>query len=246
MARSHFLRLPLRRTAASAAIVAIGCVLAGSLLFQGVAYAQPTYAPQPPPTYPPLPPAYAPPPPVIYGPYRYPRYEYVVSEEPRSTLDLGIDFEGAAPVSIPRLPDGNRIESGSGFKLRIGDKLYVAPGVHLTPEIGYAYDRFFAINDFTGGWAYDWNTSRLQAGLRIEFGRLVVPSIYGHLGAGWRWSGDPTLSLSAGFAGDVGAALDLRLWRHFQLGGFVEYAAIDVTPAAPQWCGIGIHGDVLC
>jgi hypothetical protein len=160
-------------------------------------------------------------------------------------LDLGFDFEGAAPLSIPTLPGGYRIQGGSGVKLRLGDKLYVAPGLHITPEVGYGYDHFFASSGYDFGPSYDWDTSRLLAGVRMEFGRIVVPSLYAHAGVGWRSSGDPTLSSSGGFAGDFGGAVDVRLWRHFQIGAYAEYAGIDATPYAPQWMGLGVHADVL-
>jgi hypothetical protein len=141
------------------------------------------------------------------------------------------------------LPDGNRFRGGSGFKLRVGDQISMGPGLRLTPEALYAYDRLFAADDY--GDAYDWDTSRLMVGLRVGFGRFVVPSLYGHVGYGWRSTGDPTLGDANGFAGDFGGALDLRFWRHLQLGAHVEYASIDATPYAPSWLAFGLHMDVV-
>jgi hypothetical protein len=225
-----------------------------ALFAAGEARAQYPYAPPPPPPPPPSyappppPPSYAPPPPPPgYGPaYGYRVNEYGRGFETRSAVDLGFDVEGALPIGIPTLANGSNLQGGSGFKLRLGDKIYVGPGVHLTPEVGYAYDHLFAGNDY-GYPSYDWDTDRLFAGMRLELGRYVVPSVYGHVGVGWRLTGDPTMaSTASGFAGDFGGALDLRFWRHFQIGAHVEYAAIDTGGQySPQWLAIGAHADVL-
>ncbi len=202
------------------------------LLVPRVAHAQQYYYPPPPP-----------PPPGYYG-YHHRGYEYGDGRvvEPQA-LDLGLDLEGAAPLNMPTLPDGNRFQGGSGFKLRVGDQVYLGRGLRITPEVAYAYEHLFAADDY--GNAYDWDMSRLLVGVRVGFGRFIVPSIYGHVGYGWRNTGDPTLSNAGGVAGDFGGALDFRFWRHLQMGAHVEYASIDATPYAPSWLALGFHLDVL-
>ena len=125
--------------------------------------------------------------------------EYVVYERDRepvtatSALALGFDVEGAVPTSTPRFLSGNNLSGGSGFKLRIGDQIHM-PRLRVTPEGGYAFDHLFATDD-TGA-AYDWNMHRFFGGIRVAFGRVVVPGFYGHLGYGWRDTGDPTVPQS--------------------------------------------------
>jgi hypothetical protein len=211
-----------------------GLLFAGVFLAPGTAQAQVVvYAPPPPP---PPPPAYG------YGPaygYRRP----VVYEERRSAFDLGFDVEGTAPLNLPTLPDGNRIQGGSGFKVRFGDQIRIDPQFRVTIEGGYAYDHMFA-SDAEGD-AFGWDTNRVFGGIRLGFGRFVSPSVYGHLGIGWRNTGDPSAPPTSGFAADVGGALDFRLGRHFQIGAHLEYATMNTQPYAPEWLGIGGHADFV-
>jgi hypothetical protein len=188
------------------------------------------YVPAPPPPAPPAPEA--------------PRVYYVreYHAEHDHALALGVDLEGAALVNIPTLPDGNQIQGGSGFKVRLGDQIRVASGFRITIEGAYAYDRLFGSNE--SGTSFDWDTYRLLGGLRFAFGRVIVPSIYGHLGFGWRLTGDPETPQTSGFAADAGGAIDLRLWRHLQFGLHAEYATLNTTPYAPQWIAMGAHVDV--
>jgi hypothetical protein len=85
---------------------------------------------------------------------------------------------------------------------------------------------------------------RVFAGARISFGRVVVPTLYAHVGYGWRDTSDPTVPEANGIAFDVGGALDVRLVPQFAIGVHVEYATIDAHPYAPQWVALGVHADL--
>jgi hypothetical protein len=169
--------------------------------------------------------------------------EYDDRYEPaRSGFNLGFDLEGAAPLATPRFPSGNDLSGGGGFKVRFGDQIHLRR-LRVTPEGGYAYDHLFATDD-TGA-AYAWDMHRLFGGVRVAFGRVVTPGFYGHLGYGWRDTGDPTVAQAGGLAFDAGFFLDFHLVPGFGFGGHIEYVTVDAQPYTPQWIAIGLHGDFV-
>jgi hypothetical protein len=161
--------------------------------------------------------------------------------EPRRSFDLAFDGEGAVPLMDRRFQSGNDLSGGGGFKVRVGEQIRF-PRLRITPELGYGFDHLFATDD--AGTAYAWDMHRVFAGARIGFGRVVVPTFYGHLGYGWRDTGDPTINEASGFAFDMGFALDFHVVPHLGFGGHVEYAAIDAEPSSPRWLALGLHADI--
>jgi len=162
-------------------------------------------------------------------------------EHHASHLALGFDLEGAAPINIQQV-NGNSVQGGGGFKVRIGEQLRV-PFMRFTPEIGYGYDHLWASDG--DGTAYAWDLHRVFGGLRLGFGELLVPNIYGHIGYGWRDTGAPDVGQSGGLSYDVGAALDLHIIPHFGIGAHLEYAGINSQPDTPQWLALGLHADLV-
>jgi hypothetical protein len=162
--------------------------------------------------------------------------------EPRHQLDIAVDGEGAVPLMDRRFQSGNDVAGGAGFKLRIGDQIRFRR-MRITPEVGYGYDHLFATTD-DGATSYAWDMHRVFTGARIGFGHFVVPTFYGHIGYGWRNTGDPSVNEASGVAFDVGFALDFHVVPHFGFGGYVEYATIDAQPYSPQWVALGLHADV--
>jgi hypothetical protein len=232
------------RTPLFGAAGALACVAVLTLSPDASAQRVVIYGPAPPP--PPPPPVYvyqAPPPPPGY--YAYPppprRYYYRAEPEPLYALAIGADLEGAIPVNVPRFLDGNNLQGGGGFKLRIGEQIRLR-GVRFTPEIGYGFDHLFANDDV--GDAYSWDMHRVFAGARLSFGRIVVPVIYAHVGYGWRTTGDRTVEDASGLAFDVGGAIDVRLVPQFSIGVHVEYSTIDAQPYTPEWVALGVHADL--
>jgi len=180
-----------------------------------------------------------PPPPPPPPPQRY----YYYDPEPPQALALGVDLEGAVAVNVPVL-DGNNVQNGAGFKVRIGEQFKLRPRLRITPEVGYAYDHLFGSDDL--GNSYDWGVHRVFVGARLAFGHFLSPALYGHLGYGWLVTGDSTvLPQTSGFAWDVGAALDLRVIPHLGLGLHIEYDELDSNPYAPEWVSFGAHADVI-
>jgi hypothetical protein len=171
------------------------------------------------------------------------RERYVVEEpEPRSSLNLGFDLEGAIPVDVPVSRFGNDVRGGGGFKFRIGDQIRW-PHLRITPEGGYAFDHLFATAD-NGATSYAWDVHRLFGGVRFAFGRVVAPGFYVHIGYGWRDTADPTVARASGFAFDAGGLIDFRLVPHFGFGPHVEYVLVDAQPYTPHWVAIGAHADI--
>jgi hypothetical protein len=177
-----------------------------------------------------------PPPPVYYYPAPPQRVE------PTHRLDLGFDLEGAIPINVNNT-DSTSVKGGGGFKLRIGDQIRVGRGVRLTPELGYAYDHMFA-NDVAGD-QYNWDINRVFGGVRLSFGRWVVPVFYAHLAYGWRGTSDPNVQSVGGLGFDVGGALDIRVIPHFSFGVHIEYSTIDAQPVVPEWVALGLHADII-
>jgi len=161
--------------------------------------------------------------------------------EGQSHLNLAFDGEGAIPLGIGRSPVGNDVNGGGGFKVRVGDQIRF-PHLRVTPEGGYGYDHLFA-SDVTGD-SFAWDMHRLFGGVRVGFGRIVVPTVYGHIGYGWRNTSDPTVATSSGLAFDAGVALDLHIVPHLGIGAHAEYAMIDAQPFTPHWLALGLHADL--
>jgi hypothetical protein len=187
---------------------------------------------------------------VVYGPPPPPppptRYYYAeppIDDSPDQAFDLGVDLEGAAPINIGQSQNGNDVRGGGGIKVRVGQSFRLAPGLRIVPEVGWGYDHLWATDDI--GNSYAWDMHRLFGGARLEFGRFLVPSLYAHVGYGWRTSGDSTVPDASGVALDAGGALDLRVFRHLSLGAHLEYGTIDATPYQPEWIAAGLHADVL-
>jgi len=156
----------------------------------------------------------------------------------RGGLNLAADVEGAAAVDSPHTVSGNSLGGGTGFKARIGEELHV-PLVRFTPEAGYGYTRFFATS--TGGTTYDWDAHRIIGGVRVGLGEIIVPSIYGHVGYGWRQTGDPSVVNAGGVTFDGGLALDLHILPIVAFGAHAEYTYVDARPYVPQWLAFGLQ-----
>jgi hypothetical protein len=155
---------------------------------------------------------------------------------------LGLDLEGAIPLDS-HTKDADSLQGGSGFKVRFGDQIHL-PLLRITPEVGFALDRLFG----DGGSAYSgyaWDMERIFVGGRIGFGAVVVPTLYAHVGYGWRTTDDPAVPEGNGVAFDGGLALDLHLIRHFGFGAHAEYDTVATGGGTtPRWLALGLHLDI--
>jgi hypothetical protein len=171
---------------------------------------------------------------------------YAVRRAPESAvaLNLGLDLEGASDVTPPARTSS---EGGGGLKLRIGAEIR-RPYLRIIPEGGFSYTHLF-VNDSAGN-NEGWNLERLFVGVRIGFGEVVVPVIYGHIGYGWRATGQDNNSggfgfgpNTNGFTADGGVGLDFHLVRHFGFGFHAEYVTLQASPSVPDWLAFGAHAD---
>jgi len=190
----------------------------------------------------------APPPPVYYGGggyYGRPAQPYYY-QEPLYQTQLGFDLEGVAPLNAPSYNGGPAaIGGGAGFKVRLGEEIrFPGTGVRLTPEVGYAYDHLWAADNL--GNSYDWSMNRLIAGARLGFGRILVPSVYAHLGYGWRQTDAVYVTgQDGGLAFDVGGAIDLHVVPHVTFGVHLEYVQVSTNVDTPEWLAVGGHVNFL-
>jgi hypothetical protein len=179
---------------------------------------------------------------LVATPARADEQERAAEHEHGAALAIAGDVEGSDVVASPHTASGNSLAAGTGFKVRIGAQYHV-PLLRFTPEAVYGYQHLFANNDI--GPTFAWDTNRLVAGARLGVGELVVPSIYGHVGYGWRMTGDSSVQNTGGVAADGGIALDLRVIPHVGFGAHAEYSMIDARPYVPQWLAFGLHADVV-
>lgn len=150
----------------------------------------------------------------------------------RADTEIAADFDGALPVDSHGTLDG-----GGGFGIRLGRQIHL-PGLRLTPEVGYGYMHLFGTN----GWP-DVTTHRIQGGLRLGVGELLVPFAFVHAGYGWRVSSEPVAG-GGGLAVDVGVGLDLSLGP-LSVGGHVGYASIAADPNDPKWVILGLDAAIV-
>jgi hypothetical protein len=156
-------------------------------------------------------------------------------------FDLGLDGEGTFNTAA----NSDLNNYGAGFKIRFGDQFKLKYGIRLTPEVGYAFDHLFP-----EGALEPWNMNRVFAGARLGFGKWVVPTLYAHVGVGFRSVAANTNDIliqgtTTGFTLDTGVAVDFYLTRHFAIGPHAEFVDVGTTPVAPQWLAFGAHADIV-
>jgi hypothetical protein len=145
--------------------------------------------------------------------------------------EIGVDVDGALPVNT------HLLNGGGGFGIRLGEE-YHLPLVRLTPEVGYGYMRL--LHDQAPS---DWTTHRVEGGLRLGVGELLVPFAFAHVGYGWRSTADSSFG-GDGLAFDAGLGLDINLGI-ISFGGHAGYATIEAQPASPQWVILGLDAALV-
>lgn len=119
---------------------------------------------------------------------------------------IGVDLDYTNGINEPH------VGSGTGFNVRLGYKLDLLV-LQLTPEIGGAY------HTFSGDLSPKF--SQGIVGGRLQFGKILEPGLYAHLGYG-HLSGDHVDSYS-GATADAGVTLDLTLLPLLDLGVHAGY-----------------------
>jgi hypothetical protein len=124
----------------------------------------------------------------------------------RSGTAVGVDLDYTNGINEPH------VGSGTGFNVRLGYKLDLLV-LQLTPEIGGAY------HTFSGDISPKF--SQGIVGGRLQFGKILEPGLYAHLGYG-HLSGDHVDGYS-GATADAGVTLDLTLLPLIDLGVHAGY-----------------------
>ena len=140
----------------------------------------------------------------------------------------------AADLDFGRALDEPGRTDGFGGALRIGQELDLFL-VSLTPELGGSYHAFDGTAD-----------SRIYAGFlggRLAVGKIVEPSIFGHVGVGRLEGGDARTALLL----DAGMALDLTILPLIDLGLHAGYNVL-LPPEdgrAFRWLNLGVHAALV-
>ena len=131
----------------------------------------------------------------------------------------------------------------SSAKLKIDEELPpTLPAMWRVLKLGYGYEHLYASNVASD--AFAWDTHRAFAGARLGLGYILVPTIYGHVGYGWRSTGDVLVANASGMTYDVGGALDLHIIPHIGIGAHAEYNVFSAQPYSTQWVALGLHADI--
>jgi hypothetical protein len=170
------------------------------------------------------------------------------ARQARADIAIAGDVDVGLPVG--QHPPQNYLATGAGFDLRLGYRFRIP------------YQPLFVIPELAAGFTdLDASVVRVRPGLRVSFGRFVIPFVYGHLGWGWA-SFDPlgvgdtkstTPSVSAGgLSLDAGGGVDLAVLRRVMVGAHLGYNVMDVGQAAAatpawqaKWINVGLGATVL-
>ena len=169
------------------------------------------------------------------------------SRPARAEIALGGDFDVGLPVAQTGTP--TFLATGAGFDVRLGYRFRIPyQPLYLIPEIAAGYTDLGA------------HLIRVRPGVRVAFGRLVIPYAYLHLGYGWTsfdpagandTKGTPFLS-SNGFEFDTGAGVDFAVLRRLQVGAHIGYDVVNVGQANAQtldwrakWINVGLSATFL-
>lgn len=147
---------------------------------------------------------------------------------------IGVDLDYTNGISE------HRVDSGTGFNVRLGYKLDLLV-LQVTPEIGGAY------HTFSGD-----ASAKLSQGIvggRLQFGKILEPGLYAHLGYGHLSFKDALLQ-DAGHSGataDVGVTLDLTLLPIVDLGIHAGYNGMLKSGDydAFNTYVLGVHGSII-
>jgi len=166
----------------------------------------------------------------------------------RAEIAIGGDFDVALPLG--QVPAQTYLATGAGFDFRLGYRFGIAyQPLWITPEIAAGYTDLSA------------HLIRVRPGVRVAFGRLVIPWAQVHIGYGWAsfdpaGTADPmgtTPFVSAGgLAFDSGVGVDFAVIRRLQVGAHLGYDIVNVgqvdahTPSwRAKWINAGFNATFL-
>jgi hypothetical protein len=147
-----------------------------------------------------------------------------VTGEARAGFFLGAELDGGTPIDSP-------YSTGLGIVGSLGYRIGLGP-VFLQPEAQGSYMTF-------PGTAVAGHATRITGGGRLGLGRMVQPTLFGHVGIGW-------VDVSRGINGpaaDVGFALGFKLIPYLRFGLQAAYNVVTIvnSPATLKWISYGAH-----
>ncbi len=165
----------------------------------------------------------------------------------RADIAIAGDFDVALPVG-QTMPQ-SYLATGAGFDARIGYRFRIP------------YQPLWIIPEIAAGFTdLDARVIRLRPGVRVAFGRFVMPYADVHLGWGWT-SFDPAgaadskatpFASSSGLELDAGVGVDFAVLRRLLVGAHLGYNVVNVGQVDPQtlewrakWINIGLTATFL-
>ncbi len=166
------------------------------------------------------------------------------AREARADIGIAGDFDIGLPVGM--MPAQSYLSTGAGFDVRLGYRFRIPyQPIFITPELAAGY------TDLSS------HIVRVRPGLRLGFGQLLVPYVYGHIGWGWTsfdslgahdvLGNAPFLS-GSGLSLDVGGGLDVAILRRLTVGGHIGYNVVNVPQVdaahadwRAKWMGFGLN-----
>ncbi len=169
----------------------------------------------------------------------------LASRQARADIAVAADVDVGLPIS--QTTANNYLATGVGFDVRLGYRFRIPyQPLWIIPEVVAGYDDLSA------------HLVRLRPGVRVSFGRFVVPFVYTHLGWGWTsfdplGASDPrslaSFDSASGLSFDAGAGVDLAVLRILTVGAHLGYNVVEVgqadaatPPWSAKWLSVGLNG----
>lgn len=149
--------------------------------------------------------------------------------EARAGLVVGAEMDAAAPLDAPTA------RAGFGFFGTLGYRIGLGP-VFLQPEAQAGYLSFLTPSANLPA----PRATRILGGARLGLGRMVQPTLFGHVGLGWLGAGQEGPAL------DAGVALGFKLIPYLRFGAQVAYNVVTLPSegAALRFFSYGVHAGV--
>jgi hypothetical protein len=162
----------------------------------------------------------------------------------RAEIAIAGDFDVGLPVG--QTAAQSYLATGAGFDLRLGYRFRIPyQPLWITPEIAAGYTDLSA------------HVVRVRPGVRVAFGRFVIPWAQVHIGYGWAsfdplgatdLKGTSPFVSAGGFEFDTGAGVDFAVLRRLHVGAHLGYNIVNVGQVDTQtlswrakWINVGLN-----
>jgi hypothetical protein len=162
----------------------------------------------------------------------------------RAEIAVAGDVDVGLPVG--QSMSQSYLSTGAGFDVRLGYRFRIPyQPLYITPEIAGGFTDLSA------------HIVRVRPGVRVSFGRFIIPYAFVHLGWGWAsfdplgtsdTKGTTPFVSSSGFELDTGAGVDFAVLRRLHVGAHLGYNILDVgavdsltLPFKAKWLNVGLN-----